>query len=311
MMIKERSWSSSSYRFGFQGQEGDDEVSGEGNSYTAEYWQYNSRLLRRWNTDPIVKPFESPYACFRNNPILLIDPTGEDVDLDKLLSKKDKAEIKNKVNPEHEDYNEAYASLYQKLVDDKNTMYTFNNTHKRIGYDGGEMGNVSYDGKKNEAGQDIININYTTDLYNSMSPESALFEETFHADQFRRGEFGFTKEGDSWGTFGADIYDEVDAKIWAHSNVNNGNPLGQNRTEYVKYSKKGKDREAYARYLQSSDIYRPVYGDLHNESENVVENIMRANKNKYSKDQIRKQWFDQVTGLLSSPNRVGRLPHSE
>lgn len=67
-----------SYRYGFQGQEKDDEVSGKGNSYTAEFWQYDSRLGRRWNIDPIVKHHESPYAAFANNPILFVDPDGAD-----------------------------------------------------------------------------------------------------------------------------------------------------------------------------------------------------------------------------------------
>jgi|GEM_PF-1012765 len=311
-LMTERSWSATEYRYGGAGgQEKDDEISGKGNSYTAEYWQYDSRLLRRWNTDPIVKPFESPYACFRNNPILLIDPTGEDVDLGKL-SKEDKAQVENKVNSEHEDYNEAYASLYQKLVDDKNTMYTFDNTHIKVGpYGGKEMGNVSYGGK-NEEGQDVVNINYTTDLYNSMSDESALFEETFHADQFRRGEFGFSKNNDgTWGTIGLDIYDEVDDKIWAHGNVYNGNPLGQNDREYRKISKKGTDREAYAKYLQTSVTYIKVYGTFYKTSENVVDNLHRSDGGQYSKDEIKKQWFDQVTGVLSSPDLVGRLPDTE
>ncbi len=65
-------------RYGFQGQEEDDEVSGDGNSYTAEFWQYDSRLGRRWNIDPIVKYHESPYACFANNPISFTDPNGAD-----------------------------------------------------------------------------------------------------------------------------------------------------------------------------------------------------------------------------------------
>jgi hypothetical protein len=58
--------------------EADDEVKGEGNSYTAEFWQYDSRLGRRWNTDPVVKYFESSYACFGGNPIMNVDPKGDD-----------------------------------------------------------------------------------------------------------------------------------------------------------------------------------------------------------------------------------------
>ncbi len=67
------------YRYGFNGMEKDDEVSGKGNSYTAEFWQYDSRLGRRWNIDPVVKHHESPYAAFANNPIYWKDPNGDDV----------------------------------------------------------------------------------------------------------------------------------------------------------------------------------------------------------------------------------------
>ena len=66
------------YRFGFQNQEKDNEVKGEGNSYTAEFWQYSPRNGMRWNIDPVVKPFESSYASFGNNPIWRVDPNGDD-----------------------------------------------------------------------------------------------------------------------------------------------------------------------------------------------------------------------------------------
>lgn len=67
------------FGLGFQGQEGDDEVAGRGNSYTAEYWQYDSRLGRRWNVDPKPNVSISPYACFANNPIIYIDVKGDTI----------------------------------------------------------------------------------------------------------------------------------------------------------------------------------------------------------------------------------------
>jgi RHS repeat-associated protein len=76
MVIKERSWSSSSYRFGFNGQEMDDEVAGDGNSYTAQFWQYDSRLGRRWNVDPVYSNAASNYQSFSNRPIVMVDPNG-------------------------------------------------------------------------------------------------------------------------------------------------------------------------------------------------------------------------------------------
>ena len=40
------------YRFGFNGQEKVDEIAGAGNHTTAEFWEYDTRLGRRWNRDP-------------------------------------------------------------------------------------------------------------------------------------------------------------------------------------------------------------------------------------------------------------------
>ena len=55
-------------------------MSGKGNSYTAELWQYDSRLGRRWNIDPVDKPWESSYLTFGGNPILYSDVLGNDID---------------------------------------------------------------------------------------------------------------------------------------------------------------------------------------------------------------------------------------
>ncbi|MBO7586727.1 MAG: hypothetical protein J6T13_06060 [Bacteroidales bacterium] len=66
------------YRYFFNGQEADNEVLGEGVSLTAEFWQYDTRLGRRWNVDPVFKENESPYACFAGNPVWFADPRGKD-----------------------------------------------------------------------------------------------------------------------------------------------------------------------------------------------------------------------------------------
>ena len=49
-----------------------------GSSYTAEYWQYDSRIGRRWNKDPVIKVYESPYVAFGNSPTWVVDPLGLD-----------------------------------------------------------------------------------------------------------------------------------------------------------------------------------------------------------------------------------------
>lgn len=63
------------YRYGMNTQEKDNEIF-EG-AYTAEFWEYDSRTGKRWNTDPIVEESESPYATNRNNPIANSDPNGD------------------------------------------------------------------------------------------------------------------------------------------------------------------------------------------------------------------------------------------
>lgn len=69
------------YRFGFNGQENDNEITGiPGTHTTAMFWEYDARLMRRWNVDPVVKDWESPYACFRGNPIYFADYDGLDGD---------------------------------------------------------------------------------------------------------------------------------------------------------------------------------------------------------------------------------------
>jgi hypothetical protein len=66
------------YAFGFNTQRKDLDIDENGNHYTAEFWEYDSRIGRRWNIDTVVKPWESGYACLANSPILYNDPLGND-----------------------------------------------------------------------------------------------------------------------------------------------------------------------------------------------------------------------------------------
>jgi len=72
------------YQYGFNGQEKDDEILGNGNTYTAAFWEYDARLGRRWNVDPVLKNHESPYAGLGNNPITLMDVNGNDAGTTKV-----------------------------------------------------------------------------------------------------------------------------------------------------------------------------------------------------------------------------------
>jgi hypothetical protein len=65
------------YRYGFNAQEKSDEISESGNGYTAPYWEYDTRIGKRWNTDPKPVPWESNYAVNGNNPLFYVDPLGD------------------------------------------------------------------------------------------------------------------------------------------------------------------------------------------------------------------------------------------
>jgi len=63
------------YRYGFNTQEKDEEIA-KGH-YTAEYWEYDSRLGRRWNLDPVDQVWMSNYSVLGNCPILFVDTKGD------------------------------------------------------------------------------------------------------------------------------------------------------------------------------------------------------------------------------------------
>ncbi len=81
VQLDERTVSAESYRYGWQTQERVDEISGSGNHYTAEHWEYDPRVVFRWNRDPVVKHDQSPYSILAGNPIWFIDPNGADSSL--------------------------------------------------------------------------------------------------------------------------------------------------------------------------------------------------------------------------------------
>jgi RHS repeat-associated protein len=89
-MLTDRSVQAGQYRYGMNGQEKVDEISG--NNYTAMFWEYDPRLGRRWNQDPKPNPSISNYAAFANNPIWFTDKNGDTLDIDN--SAQAKADIK-------------------------------------------------------------------------------------------------------------------------------------------------------------------------------------------------------------------------
>jgi hypothetical protein len=69
------------YRYGFNGQEKSTELDPNGNLTTAEFWEYDSRIGKRWNIEPLSTKYPnlSGYVVLGNNPISAFDPDGKDV----------------------------------------------------------------------------------------------------------------------------------------------------------------------------------------------------------------------------------------
>ena len=71
MLVPNRNYQSPSYRYGFQGQEKDDEVKGNGNSLNYKFRMHDPRVGRFFAIDPLTKkyPFYSPYS-FSGNKVI-------------------------------------------------------------------------------------------------------------------------------------------------------------------------------------------------------------------------------------------------
>ena len=92
MLIPNRHNTSNSYRYGFQGQEKDDELKGPGNSLNYEFRMHDPRVGRFFAVDPLSSkyPWNSPYAFSENRVIDRIELEGLESSETKsvILSKK-------------------------------------------------------------------------------------------------------------------------------------------------------------------------------------------------------------------------------
>ncbi len=78
MTLPNHSGSVGSYRYGFQGQEKDDEVKGEGNSLNYKYRMHDPRVGRFFAVDPLAPnyPSISHYSFSENNVIMSVELEG-------------------------------------------------------------------------------------------------------------------------------------------------------------------------------------------------------------------------------------------
>lgn len=78
MIHPNRSYNSGDYRYGFQGQEKDDEIKGAGNSINYKFRIHDPRLGRFFSLDPLFKdyPHNSPYAFSENRVVDAVELEG-------------------------------------------------------------------------------------------------------------------------------------------------------------------------------------------------------------------------------------------
>ena len=87
MLMKEGTFSSGDYRYGFNGKEKTDEINGEGAVYDYGFRIYDSRLSRFLSVDPLSSKFSwwSPYAFAGNTPIVGVDLDGLELILPRII----------------------------------------------------------------------------------------------------------------------------------------------------------------------------------------------------------------------------------
>ncbi|WP_146848125.1 RHS repeat domain-containing protein [Aequorivita antarctica] len=92
MLQPGRHANTSDYRYGFQGQEMDDEIKGEGNSINYKFRMHDPRVGRFFAMDPLTSkyPFYSPYSFSGNRVLDMIEQEGLEPDLPEYLWSKSK-----------------------------------------------------------------------------------------------------------------------------------------------------------------------------------------------------------------------------
>ena len=121
-VAKGRSFSSAAYRYGFNGKEKDNEVSGDGNEYDFGARMLDSRLGRFLSIDAEFRedPDITPYRFGLNSPISYFDPDGN-YEADGKLSKKQDKDVKTTARAEAIKTKGKYKDIYQKMKTEKET----------------------------------------------------------------------------------------------------------------------------------------------------------------------------------------------
>lgn len=223
------------HRYGMNGQERIPELAAD--HYTARYWEYNSRLARRWNTDPVVVAAIAPYATFGNNPVRYMDKLGDKITgdlvryydvkmavyntlithykkLDEVIHKNNKTEKAWKdIDELHERIQGGHIALQElQVLENSEQEY-------HIGYGTTKHTNVAgitrFNTKTNAI--DIVMTVNGDGKLKSPKPNGVLIHELKHAYQFESGELIYLYKSNEDGIGIKDEWDEPEA--YARSQV--------------------------------------------------------------------------------------------
>lgn len=124
---------SDGYRYGFQGQEMDDEVKGKGNSVNYKYRMHDPRIGRFFAVDPLAAsyPWNSPYAFSENVVIHAVELEGLEKRVIHIKEQKRDGSIENRGrtnapndNPDGGGAQEHYSYYYFKTLDGEVKHYS-------------------------------------------------------------------------------------------------------------------------------------------------------------------------------------------
>lgn len=109
---------SSSYRYSINGQEKTPEIAP--NTTSALFWEYDSRIGRRWNVDPKSNVSISPFNCFASNPLYNLDKLGDSIapqrteGMNFIVVPSKKLRVEDVKDPSHGVFGSAYLWDYLK-----------------------------------------------------------------------------------------------------------------------------------------------------------------------------------------------------
>ncbi|MET2996904.1 hypothetical protein B0A78_13055 [Flavobacterium columnare NBRC 100251 = ATCC 23463] len=103
-LIPNRHGSSTAYRYGFQGQEKDDELKGEGNSLNYTFRMHDPRVGRFFARDPLEKYYaeQTPYQFSSNAPMHARELEGMETAFDFRFERRQRRYLSGEIN--HEQY---------------------------------------------------------------------------------------------------------------------------------------------------------------------------------------------------------------